>query len=370
MNSFAATFQKLRRSVYQMARSGIRVILFDIPLLLVAFVNDGLICKLFNIPRFKEFQRVHADELHNHFYIIVMPNTLHFLVPCLRLIPNTVNVLLILNGVDAWEEEYLKVHCRDHSIFRLTTFCHSSLSHGSVVNLLIDHNDSNFGILDHDLYVFNPTIFSRLKFAGDEVAIGAIKWTWTGPEIPRTHFLFFNIELVKKIRNKYRIGAQIYTSIPYKDRIGTQGYTSIPSRLKPLLASPVLCYINPINWDDFTLDTLTMLFSLALYDKLSFKFLEATADDLFHIGETSFGTRFSGNKPYLNYIGLRFIELLQESTLAEHYSSLYDHVSASQQLLRELHRMPPTAAAISRFEKGIARIKKRIDLRVAECVPV
>jgi len=336
-----------------MGRSVIRVILLDIPLrlarrsysLLAALVNDSLICKLSNIPRFKEFQRVHADELHNHFYIIVMPNTLHFLFPCLRLIPNTVNVLLLLNGVDAWEEKYLKDHCRDHSIFRLTTFCHSSLSHGSVVNLLIDHNDSNFGILDHDLYLFNPTIFSRLKFEGDEFAIGAFKLTnkKAGLEFPTTHFLFLNIDLVKRIRNKHRIGAQ--------------AYTRIPSRLKPQLASLNLGYHNFLKDYLNYFDTLNMLFALALHDKLSFKFLGATADDVFHIGGTSGG---EPNTSYQNYVGLRFIELLQESALAEHYSSLYDHVSASQELARELHRHPPMAASIARVEKTIAEIKKRI----------
>jgi hypothetical protein len=352
MNSFAAILQKWRRSVYHMARWAIRVILLDIPSGFVAFVNDGLICKLINSPRFKEFQRVHADELHNHFYSIVMPNNLHFLLPCLRLIPDTVNVLLILNGVDAWEEKYLREHCPDYSIFRLTTFCHSSLSHGSVLNLLIDHNDSNFGILDNDLYLFNPTIFSRLQFEKDEVAIGALKRGWkVGPEIPATYFLFFNIDLVKKIRKKYRVGAQVYMRIP--------------SRLRPQVTL-ILGYPNP-DWDQVNFETLYMLLGLAHYDKLRFKFLEVAADDVFHIGQTAW--RFGNKTPYLNYVGLRFIELLQDGALAEHYSSVYDRVSASQELVRELHQSPQTAAAIARVEKGIAKIKERNNQRAAECVP-
>jgi hypothetical protein len=328
--------------------------LLDIRLGLVAFVNDVLICKLLNIPRLKEFQRVHADELHNHFYIVVMPNTLHFLLPCLRLIPNTVNVLLILNGVDAWEEKYLRDHCPGYSIFRLTTFGHSTLPHGSVVNLLIDHNDSNFGILDHDLYLFNPTILSRLQFEADEVAIGALKrGRKVGPEIPATHFLFFNIDLVKKIRKKYRVGAE--------------AYMRIPSRLRPQVRL-ILGYPDPPNWDRVEFETLYTLLALALYDKLRVKFLETTADDVFHIGQTS--GHSEDKTPYFNYVGLRFIELLQDSALAEHYSSVYDHVSASQELVKALHRSPRTAASISRFEKGIAKIKGRNDLRAAECVPV
>jgi hypothetical protein len=348
MNSSATIFQKLRRFVYQrcsIAKSVFKTIWFLFPKRFAAFVNNGLIYKLFNIPRFKAFQRLHVDEMHNHFYIIVMPNTLHFLFPCLRLIPNTVNVLLILNGVDAWEEEYLKGHCRDHSIFRLTTFCHSSISHGLVVNLLIDNNDSNFGILDHDLYVFNPTIFSRLKFEGDEFAIG-VKHTYhlKGSPFPVTNFLFFNIDLLKKIRNNYRIGAQEYNRIPL--------------HLEPQLASLRQSYPNHQAYFDKCFDTMDLLFALALYEKLSFKFLGVTLDDIYHIGETTYD--YESHHPHISYIGLRFIELLHESTLTEHYSSLYDHDSASKKLISELHQNRYIASQIARFEKGFEKIEKRI----------
>jgi hypothetical protein len=39
--------------------------------------------------------------------MIVMPNTLHFLNPCLTRIPDDVNLVLILNGTKRWEEKYL-----------------------------------------------------------------------------------------------------------------------------------------------------------------------------------------------------------------------------------------------------------------------
>ena len=52
-------------------------------------INNYLLVNILNSKRFRIFQDSHQDKLGNHFYIIVMPNILHFLTPCIKLIPRT-----------------------------------------------------------------------------------------------------------------------------------------------------------------------------------------------------------------------------------------------------------------------------------------
>jgi len=71
------------------------------------------------------------------------------------------------------------------------------MSHGTVLNLLLRTNDSNFGIIDHDLFLFNPQIFDDLSFKKDECVIGAFKLINTRAQLsfPTTHFMFFNSQV-------------------------------------------------------------------------------------------------------------------------------------------------------------------------------
>ncbi len=204
-----------------------------------------------------------------------MPNILHFLKPCLNLIPKNINLFLILNGTSSWEEKYLRENYAYYPIFKLITFPYSSLSHGTLLNLLIENNQSNFGIIDYDLYIFNKDIFNKLIFNKDECVIGAFKLMnkKSGLTFPTTHFMFFNVSLIKKIMVKYRIGAQIYTKIP--------------SRLKNKLSTINLGYNNFLKNHFLYFDTFNMILAMAFYEKLSVKILKLNDKDLCHIGDTS-----------------------------------------------------------------------------------
>lgn len=332
-----------------------QIILVDLPVRmlarfwrgLAAFANESLANRFLNIRRFQEFQLAHGDKLENHFYIIVMPNTLHFLIPCLKLIPKTVSVFLILNGTKKWEAIYLRNHFGDYPIFELKTIPRSSLSHGIVLNLLIDHNHSNFGIIDHDLYIFNPAIFGNLGFEGEECAIGAFKLVNQKAklEFPTTHFLFFNLRVLKSLRKQYRIGAQ--------------AYPKIPRHLHQALAGLNLGYHNFLkDYHDY-FDTLTLLFAMALCEKFSFGFLPIAPDDVYHIGATS------GNEASTalgNYIGLRFLKTFGTDTIAQNSGSLYDQVAGSKELGKELRRNPQLAQSIASVELAIARIVERTQI--------
>jgi hypothetical protein len=276
---------------------------------------------LSNTSRFKDFQNLHRNRLNNHFYIIVMPNILHFLKPCLKLIPKNKNIFLILNGTKSWEERYLRENYAYYPIFKLITFPHSSLSHGTLLNLLIENNQSNFGIMDHDLYIFNKEIFNKLIFNKDECVIGAFKLVNKKAALtfPTTHFMFFNVSLIKKIMVKYRIGAQTYTKIP--------------SRLENKLSTINLGYNNWLkDYSDY-FDTFNMILAMAFYEKLSVKILKLNAKDLWHIGGTSSFARWysptAPNNLYLTYLNMKILEMPQNSLIRQKYSFLYSKFNSS-----------------------------------------
>ena len=316
-NSLNIKYQSLKTFIYRERGKDISiymVILFHIPLRLLsksystfeALINEFFMNKFFNISRFKNFQNLHRNRLNNHFYIIVMPNVLHFLKPCLKLIPENKNIFLILNGTKSWEERYLRENYAYYPIFKLITFPHSSLSHGTLLNLLIENNQSNFGIMDHDLYIFNKEIFDKLVFNKDECVIGAFKLmnTKSALTFPTTNFMFLNVSLIKKIMVKYKIGAQIYTKIP--------------SRLKNKLATINLGYNNYLkDYLDF-FDTFNMILAMAFYEKLSVKILKLNDEDICHISGTSssFPGWYSPTSPnslYLTYLNMKLLEMPQNS---------------------------------------------------------
>ena len=184
-----------------------RIVLLHLPRKLVsrwysrgaAWVNEFLINRAFNVSRFRDFQDLHRGDLGDHFYVVVMPNILHFLKPCLALVPKKIRVFLILNGTRGWEEEYIRDHYPEYPAFSLITFPCSSLSHGVVLNLLIRNNPSNFGIIDHDLYLFDKGVFDRLEFGKDECVIGLFEIVnrRSGLSFSTTHFMFLNVDLVR-----------------------------------------------------------------------------------------------------------------------------------------------------------------------------
>ena len=96
------------------------------------------------------------------FYVIVMPGTLHFLLPCLALLPDGLRVVLLGNGAAAWERRLVAQRYPAFRHCALATLPATSLAHGDVITLLLEVSTADFGLLDHDCYVFDPRIFAAL----------------------------------------------------------------------------------------------------------------------------------------------------------------------------------------------------------------
>jgi hypothetical protein len=270
-----------------------------------------------------------------------MPNILHFLKPCLKLIPKNVNIFLILNGTRSWEEKYLRENYAYYPIFKLITFPYSSFSHGILLNLLIENNQSNFGIMDHDLYIFNKEIFNKLTFNKDECVISAFKETNKKAALtyPTTHFMFFNVSLIKKIMVKYGIGAQTYTIIP--------------SRLKNKLSTINLGYNNWLKDYSYRFDTFNMILAMAFYEKLSVKILKLNDKDLCHIGATS----YAPDLLFLTYLNMKLLEMPQNSSIKQKYSFLYSKFTSSN----DVFKLFPNKLSYLGFVAIVNRLITRIE---------
>lgn len=360
-NSLNEKYQRLKTFIYRERGNDISiymVILFHLPLKLlsksysifVVLINDLFMNKLFNISRFKNFQNLHKNSLNNHFYVIVMPNILHLLNPCLKLIPKNIDIFLILNGTRSWEEKYLRDNYAYYPIFKLITFPHSSLLHGSLLNLLIENNQSNFGIMDHDLYIFNKEIFNKLIFNKDECVIGAFKLMnkKSGLTFPTTHFMFFNVSLIKKIMVKYRIGAQIYTRIP--------------SRLINKLSTINLGYNNSLKDYLHYFDAFNMILAMAFYEKLPVKILKLNDEDIYHIGGTSSFARWHSptapNSLYLTYLNMKLLEMPQNSLIRQRYSFLYPKFNSSNDVYECFPKKLFSLVFVANANKLITRIEQ------------
>ena len=282
-------------------------------------INNYLLVNILNSNRFRKFQDSHQVKLGNHFYIIVMPNILHFLIPCVKLIPRTINVFFILNGTSEWEDNFLREAYKNYPIFKLKLLPHSSLSHGRLLNLLLTNNNQNFGIIDHDLYIFNRDIFGQLIFNADEFVIGLFKVTNKTSQLtfPTTHFMFFNIALIKNVMFKYNIGAQ--------------KYRRIPARLKKKLATLHIGYHNFLKGYLNYFDTLNLIMAMAFYERLAAKILEVDyAKDVYHLGTTSHGP----DNLYRTYRSLKFLEMPANKSLREKNYDQFANLGSSKNLLK------------------------------------
>jgi hypothetical protein len=183
-------------------------------------LDGGRIQRAFNQRRFVEFQNGLADSPLPRFYAIVMPFTLHFLLPCLALLQGRAQVALLNNGARPWESQLLRERFPTLPMFDLWTLPWSSMAHGHVINLLLENQRGNFGIIDHDCYVFDDAILDQLTPAPDECLLSLYGEESRSVEFkfPLTYFLFFNAEVLLRLMRRFAIDARLYREIPVSAR--------------------------------------------------------------------------------------------------------------------------------------------------------
>ena len=312
-------------------------------------LNGGLIQRFVNQPRFIRFQDALAESTLPRFYVIVMPFTLHFLLPCLALLQGRVQVVLLINGARPWERRYLRDRYPALPVFKLWTLPFSSVPHGAVISLLLENHRGNFGIIDHDCYVFDAAIFDQLMPAEDECLLSlfgeeskSVAFTF-----PLTYFLFFNAEALRQLMRRYRIDARLYREIPAMAR-------------EPMARVGLGPTVFWKHYHTFR-DTLHVLLAVAHADGLKIRFLSSKQErPAVHVGGTSIGTHHTKDLWAL-YIHLRFLELLDDPLLNRRYACLTAPLRSSAEA-RARNADPMSEAWL-----GLPVVEELIDRLSAAC---
>lgn len=312
-------------------------------------INDGLLQRWVTPARFRHFQAGLAGPPGGHFYVIVMPQTLHFLLPCLRLVANDLDVILLLNGARRWEADLLRARWPDLPQFRVATLPNSSVGHGAMINLLLRHNERDFGLIDHDLYLFDKAVLAQLRFADDEFLLCLLsdasadgKWVY-----PLTHFLYFRVEVFRRLMKRYGVGAQSYRRVPEPARARL---TALGLRDGETLKS----------YHDF-FDTLHVLLALGYAEGLGVRQIEPADDDaVYHVGGTSVGTHHTKDLAHL-YTHLRFLEFAGEPLLQRRYASVAAPFTSAPQLRQHVPATPRAAHQMQVVDALMARLQRAFE---------
>lgn len=306
-------------------------------------INGAWPLRTVNRRRLDHFHRAKTGT-GGHFYVIVMPGTLHFLLPCLRLLPPQQTVHLIANGARAWERRLLSAAFPARRSVMLATLPSSSLAHGDVVTLLLEGNDAPFGLLDHDCYVFDSTCFERATPAASECLTGWFRSIGrkSGLAYAETFFLILNAPLLRDIMRRHRVGARVYRTVP--------------ARLRALVARIGLR--DGIVFKDHHdyLDTLHLLVALALAEGNTLGFRDSADGAIVHLGGTSSGA--PETKDLLDhYLHLRFLELANDRELRVRYRRRFRTFPSADDVRARIPMTPAAFARVAAIDALVERLR-------------
>jgi len=212
-------------------------------------------------------------------FVVVVPRTLGWLEPCLKLLPEEVPVWLITNGLSPAERRRLATEFPRRHQFALSVLPGSFAKHGTVLDLIVEASTGDFVLLDHDCYVFDPALLAAVAWRDAEF-MAAIDLAGfftinaaTGLRFPRTHCLIIRRDRFVELRQRFGIGCEKAEATPkgmaeMLRAIGLGNHNFPPARM-------------PFY------DTLQLAMSAALALGWEVRWLEASAEDIAHIGGTA-----------------------------------------------------------------------------------
>ena len=158
-------------------------------------INSSRYIHTVNRERFRKFV-VKQNCTKIPVFIIAMPRTMHYLLPCLNDIPGqvkekSIDIVLIANGLTRWELDFLSSKAV-FPVFKLFIAPKSGMSHGHVMNILPEGSRADFAILDHDLYGTTSEMWDQLLSPRPEFIRGLfpVDNQYLNRKFPRTHLLF------------------------------------------------------------------------------------------------------------------------------------------------------------------------------------
>ena len=307
-----------------------------------------------NGRRIRRVAAAQMDAVGDAFYVIVMPGTLHFLLPCLALLPRHLKVVLLGNGASTWERHIVAHRFPAFPYCPLATLPATSLMHGDVITLLLQNESANFGLIDHDCYVFDPRIFESLAPGPNDclTAIYGGVSAKTGVPYPETYLMFLHAAVLKDTMARYHVDARIHREAPQQlravlERIGLRDGVFVKDYLT-------------------FFDTLHLLVALAIADGYACRFLQQFAKEaISHVGGTSWRT--TETKELIDcYIDWCFLGLVDSTDLRRRYRSRTRPFRSAAQVRAAIPMTPEAYAQVAWIDALVARLAPTPSAHTAE----
>ena len=294
--------------------------------------------------RTRSFLAHHTVVDGKYFYIIAVPNMLHLLIPAVRLVDQKVRIVFIVNGLSRREIHFLSKVYPHAPLLSLPALPGASWPHGTVLSLLLRTSPCDFGILDHDFFLFDESIFRQLEFSDNEYAICLTGWRnkATGLYFPGTHFLYLRVAPLRQLIGQYRVDANIYKHLP--------------SSTSSALSSLGLSMSNPPKEYQNFFDSFLLLSALAMYHRLATRVLKPAGNGFTHVGSTSMGSQLT-KPPVHHYVNARFIAYVEDKDVVKEYLSRGVAPAGNAARFRSL--IDPATA--NRIDALVARVHRHVS---------
>lgn len=210
------------------------------------------------------------------FFVIAPGGCWELLRPCLQLLRERAPAWVVGNGFARDEAALLAQAFPEIPVVELPVLPRTLWSHGSVLNLLVSEVVAPFGIVDPDCYVFAEALLVGLACRERELTLavdlpGFFTWNERAKlRLPRTHWLFLNAPLLRRLMRDHRVDCEKSTRTP----------EHVASLLAPLglgdhnFPPPHLPFY----------DTLQLLLAVGLADGCAVRYLAAREEDIVHFG--------------------------------------------------------------------------------------
>jgi hypothetical protein len=258
------------------------------------------------------------------FFLIALPGSLHTVLPCIALAGRRVPVVVIGNGLRAWEAELVRQAGARY--LALPTVAGAVAPHGLVLRILLDGVDRPFALHDPDLFVFRPRLYDDLEPRDGEAATGVYGFTNASASLtfPTTHLLAVDAAAVRAVCRKHAVTPEVYRRTP--------------ARLREPLASVGIGEHNFPKTHLKFYDVFTLVWTLVLCEGGRIRVLTSPADpDVLHIG----GMSYDRDNPRLRYVHARFLALpIAEPVRERYWPALVGKGTTLEQLERGLAGAP------------------------------
>lgn len=267
------------------------------------------------------------ENLNNPFFIVLIPGSIHVFEICLKYIPPSVNIVLVLNGLDQWEQSYVKSRFNYPSIF-----IREMTKHGKILDLIFDNFKKPFGIIDYDCFVIDISLFERIINISNPSLMNAVFLYHDevlNLDIPRTFFLFLNTPLINKIRKRYHLTADtcVYHELSQETK----------KQISKLGINDQIKLMNNLS----NLDTLHAILSLGFSKGLNVNFIEridhetVSIDEVVHIGGISKPNEIHSMYSLRGaFFWRKSLEAHPSNELRQHYYKLFGD-KTSEELVKE-----------------------------------